>query len=342
MLYRKWTATRFQKRYTLLANLKKEQLMKKSIIITIAIALVLVTAVSLVACNAAFNPDKAITVIAREQSSGTREAFDKVVTDGTHYLNEKDENGKTVYRTTAKANVQSKTGTVLSAVQSDKQSIGYISLGSVNDSVKVVKVAGVAPSKQTVLDGTYKIQRPFVFMTNSKTELSARVADFMKYVKSNALEAICDSEDVGTIFLSDGAKRANAGKDAIEVGTYKKQSALPDGDKIVVRGSTSMEKLINAAAKAYASLCGVNASDVFDIQLEGSSVGRKAVESDNTGNVIGLSSAAVDKDGIDSFNICLDAVAVIVNKDNTSVEDLTLAELYKIYTGEITQFSQLG
>ena len=103
-----------------------------------------------------------------------------------------------------------------------------------------------------------------------------------------------------------------------------------------------MEKLINAAAKAYASLYGVNASDVFDIQLEGSSVGRKAVESDNTGNVIGLSSAAVDKDGIDSFNICLDAVAVIVNKNNTSVEDLTLAELYKIYTGEITKFSQLG
>ena len=68
--------------------------MKKSIIITIAIALVLVTAVSLVACNAGFNPDKAITVVAREQSSGTREAFDKVVTDGTHYLNEKDENGK--------------------------------------------------------------------------------------------------------------------------------------------------------------------------------------------------------------------------------------------------------
>jgi len=316
--------------------------MKKSIFITIAIALVAITAVSLVACNAGFNPDKDITVIAREQSSGTREAFDKVVTDGTHYLNEKDENGKTVFRTTSKANVQSKTGTVLSAVQSDKQAIGYVSLGSVNDSVKVVKVAGVVPSKQTVLDGTYKIQRLFVFMTTNKTELSARVADFMKYLKSDALEGICDSDEVGTIFLSDGAKRANAGKEAIAVGTYQKQATLPAGDKIVVRGSTSMEKLINAAAKAYASLYGVNASDVFDIQLEGSSVGRKAVEDDNSGNVIGLSSAAVDKDGIDSFNVCLDAVAVIVNKDNTSVEDLTLAELYKIYTGEITKFSQLG
>ncbi len=308
--------------------------MKKTIFIAIAIVLVLLTAVSLVACNAGFNPDKDITVIAREQSSGTREAFDKVVTDGTHYLNEKDENGKTVFCTTSKANVQSKTGTVLSAVQSDKQAIGYVSLGSVNDSVKVVKVAGVVPSKQTVLDGTYKIQRPFVFMTTNKTELSARVADFMKYLKSDALEGICDSDEVGTIFLSDGAKRANAGKEAIAVGTYEKQATLPAGDKIVVRGSTSMEKLINAAAKAYASLYGVNAIDVFDIQLE--------VEDDNSGNVIGLSSAAVDKDGIDSFNVCLDAVAVIVNKDNTSVEDLTLAELYKIYTGEITKFSQLG
>lgn len=316
--------------------------MKKSIFITIAIALVAITAISLVACNAGFNPDKNITVIAREQSSGTREAFDKVVTDGNHFLNEKDADGKTVFLTTSKANVQSKTGMVLSAVQSDKQAIGYVSLGSVDSSVKVVKVAGITPGKETVLNGTYAIQRPFVVMTSNKQALSARVDDFMKYLKSDALEAICDSADVGTIFLHDGDKRANAGKDAIAVGTFQKQSTLPAGDKIVVRGSTSMEKLINAAAKAYAALYDANASDLFDIQLEGSSVGRKAVEDDNSGNVIGLSSAAVDKDGIDSFNVCLDAVAVIVNKDNTSVDDLTLEQLFKIYTGEITKFSQLG
>ncbi len=316
--------------------------MKKSIFITIAIALVAITAISLVACNAGFNPDKNITVIAREQSSGTREAFDKVVTDGNHFLNEKDADGKTVFLTTSKANVQSKTGMVLSAVQSDKQAIGYVSLGSVDSSVKVVKVEGITPGKETVLNGTYAIQRPFVVMTSNKQALSARVDDFMKYLKSDALEAICNSDDVGTIFLRDGDKRANAGKDAIAVGTFQKQSALPVGDKIVVRGSTSMEKLINAAAKAYAALYDANASDLFDIQLEGSSVGRKAVENDNSGNVIGLSSAAVDKDGIDSFNVCLDAVAVIVNKDNTSVDDLTLEQLFKIYTGEITKFSQLG
>lgn len=341
-LYKFRAVLRKINRYDVIANLKRSSFMKKSIFITIAIALVAITAISLVACNAGFNPDKNITVIAREQSSGTREAFDKVVTDGNHFLNEKDADGKTVFLTTSKANVQSKTGMVLSAVQSDKQAIGYVSLGSVDSSVKVVKVAGITPGKETVLNGTYAIQRPFVVMTSNKQALSARVDDFMKYLKSDALEGICDSDDVGTIFLHDGDKRANAGKDAIAVGTFQKQSTLPAGDKIVVRGSTSMEKLINAAAKAYAALYDANASDLFDIQLEGSSVGRKAVEDDNSGNVIGLSSAAVDKDGIDSFNVCLDAVAVIVNKDNTSVDDLTLEQLFKIYTGEITKFSQLG
>ena len=316
--------------------------MKKSILITLAMILAVVSVASLSACGNEFNADKNITVVARELSSGTREAFDKVVTDGTHYLNEKDKDGNTVFRTTATASVLGKTGMVLSAVQSDKQAIGYVSLGSVDDSVKVVKVAGVLPSRESVLNGTYKIQRPFVVMTTSKTALSARAADFLTFLKSDKLQGICDSEEVGTIFLRDGAKRANAGKEPIGVGSFKKQATLPTGEKIVVRGSTSMEKLINAAAKEYAATYGVNASDIFDIQLEGSSVGRKAVESDNSGNVIGLSSAAVNKDGIDSFNVCLDAVAVVVNQANTIVSDLSLEQLYKIYTAEITKFNQLG
>ena len=110
--------------------------------------------------------EKNITVVVREQGSGTREAFDKVVTDGEHFLEEKDADGKKVYNTTANATQQTKTGTVLSSVASDKNAIGYISLGSLDDSVIVVSVDGVAPSGATVLDGTYKIQRPFVVMTN--------------------------------------------------------------------------------------------------------------------------------------------------------------------------------
>ena len=87
---------------------------------------------------------------------------------------------------------------------------------------------------------------------------------------------------------------------------------------------------------------GVKPEDVFDIQLEGSSVGRKAAENDTVGNVIGLSSAAVKQDNIDSFNVCLDAVAVIVNKENTAVSDLTLEQLYAIFSGKTTKFSELS
>ena len=212
-------------------------------------------------------------------------------------------------------------------------------MGSVNDTINVIKVNGVAPSEETVLSGEYKIQRPFVLMTKKGQNMTERAADFMNYLKSNASAA--HSESAGCIFLSDPAKRANEGAPAIAVTTFTKQATLPAGDKIVIRGSTSMEKFINSAAKGYADLYGVKAEDIFDIQLEGSSVGRKAVEDDTVGNVIGLSSASVKQDNIDSFNVCLDAVVVIVNKENTSITDLTLAQLYDIFSGKITKFSEL-
>lgn len=311
--------------------------MRKTITSLLAIVLTLSCVFSLAACG---NTEKNITVVVREQGSGTREAFDKVVTDGEHFLEEKDTNGKKVYNTTNTAVQQTKTGTVLSTVASDKNAIGYISLGSLNDSVKVVSVDGVVPSEATVLDGTYKIQRPFVVMTNANVTLNPITADFMNYLKSADTKA--HAETAGCIFLEDGAKRANEGSTPIEVGAYTKQASLPTGGKIVVRGSTSMEKFINAAAKAYADLYGVGAEEIFDIQLEGSSVGRKAVEDDTKGNVIGLSSASVNQADITSFNACLDAVVVIVHKDNADISGLTLKNLYDIFSGKVTKFSEIG
>lgn len=301
--------------------------------------LVLALLVSLPVLNSCSKQEKRISVIIREQGSGTREAFDTVVTDGVNYLEEKVD-GKKVYRCTQSAVTQTKTGLVLSAVASDENAIGYISLGSVNDTVSVVKVGGVAPSEQTVLDGSYSIQRPFVVMTRKGQALTARAADFLLFLKSGAADEL--AKTAGCIWLSDPARRANSGSEPIAVADYQKQSALPSGEKIVIRGSTSMEKLITAAAKAYAELYGVKAEDVFDIELEGSSVGRKAVEDDTVGNVIGLSSAAVNQANIDSFNLCLDAVAVVVNRSNTAVTDLTLAQLYNIFSGKVTKFSELG
>ena len=311
--------------------------MKKTMTSLLAIVLILSCVFSLAACTSA---EKFITVVVREQGSGTREAFDKVVTDGEHFLEEKDADGKKVYNTTNTAVQQTKTGTVLSTVASDKNAIGYISLGSLNDSVKVVSVDGVAPSEESVLDGTYKIQRPFVVMTNTNVTLNPVTADFMNYLMSADTKA--HAEAAGCIFLEDGAKRANEGSTPIEVTAYTKQTSLPAGGKIVVRGSTSMEKFINAAAKAYADLYGVGAEEIFDIQLEGSSVGRKAVEDDNKGNVVGLSSASVNQADTTSFNACLDAVVVIVHKDNAAISDLTLKNLYDIFSGKVTKFGDIA
>lgn len=312
--------------------------MKKLGTILLSGLLLITSAAGLTSCSE--SGEKNITVVAREQGSGTREAFDKVVTDGNGNFLQMKVNGKTVYNTTSSADLQKETGNVISKVASDENAIGYISLGSVNDTVKVVKVNGITPSSETVLDGSYAIQRPFVIMTNSTVELTDIAEDFLLYLKSDASETHANA--AGCIYLSDPAKRANEGETAIPVVEYEVKSALPEGGKIVVNGSTSMEKFITQAMSGYATLYGKTADELFTLDLQGSSVGKSAVENDKNGNVIGLSSAAVKEEGINSFNVCLDAVAVIVNNANDSVKDLTLAQLYDIFSGKITKFSEIA
>jgi len=283
--------------------------------------------------------EKNITVIARDQGSGTREAFDRVVTDGNGNYLEMKIDDKTVYKTTDKADLQKETGNVMSKVASDKNAIGYISLGSVNDTLKVVKVNGVAPSADTVLDGSYAIQRPFVIMTNSDATLTPVTADFLQYLKS--AEAKAHADNAGCVYLSKPEQRANAGETPIPVENYEVKSALPSGGVITVNGSTSMEKFIKSAMSSYAALYGKKANEIFTIDLQGSSIGKEAVKNDKNGNVIGLSSASVNEKGIDSFNVALDAVAVVVNNANTEINDLTLKQLYDIFSGKITKFSEI-
>ena len=309
--------------------------MKKLLTNLLSSFLLVTGAVGLTACGGEDN----ITVVAREQGSGTREAFDKVITDGNGNFLEMTVDGKKVYKTTSKADIQKETGNVMSKVASDKNEIGYISLGSVNDTIKVVNVNGVTPSSKTVLDSSYAIQRPFVIMTSSTVTHTDLAADFLLYLKSEASEK--HAEEAGCIYLSDETKRANEGETAIPVLEYEVKSSLPAGGKITVNGSTSMEKFIKKAMSGYATLYGRTADEIFTLDLQGSSVGKTAVQNDKNGNVIGLSSASVKEEGINSFNVCLDAVAVIVNNANEKVNDLTIAQLYDIFSGKVTKFSEI-
>ncbi len=289
------------------------------------------------ACGCKINQEKNITVIAREKGSGTREAFDKVITDGAGNFLEMKIDGKKVYKTTLTATELTKTSFVISSVANDKNAIGYISIGSLNDSVKAISVNGVEAKAETVLNGTYTIQRPFVIMTNITVAPTPRTADFLSYLYSDKAEEHANL--AGCIFLSEPTRRSAEGIPVIE---YVGHERLPAGEKIIVRGSTSVEKFITSAAKGYADHYGVNATDVFDIQLEGSSVGRKAVETDVSGNVIGLSSAFIEQENLKTFNVCLDAVAVIVNRANDRINNLTVEQLYDVYTGKITKFSEIA
>ena len=309
--------------------------MKKLLTNLLSSFLLVTGAVGLTACGGEDN----ITVVAREQGSGTREAFDKVITDGKGNFLEMKVDGKKVYKTTSKADIQKETGNVMSKVASDKNAIGYISLGSVNDTIKVVNVNGVTPSSKTVLDSSYAIQRPFVIMTSSTVTHTDLAADFLLYLKSEASEK--HAEEAGCIYLSDETKRANEGETAIPVLKYEVKSSLPAGGKITVNGSTSMEKFIKKAMSGYATLYGRTADEIFTLDLQGSSVGKTAVQNDKNGNVIGLSSASVEEEGINSFNVGLDAVAVIVNNANEKVNDLTIAQLYDIFSGKVTKFSEI-
>ena len=126
-----------------------------------------------------FDADQDITVISREDGSGTRGAFIELTG-----VEEKNADGKKVDNTTEAAAIQSSTNGVMTAVANDETAIGYISLGSLSNDVKAVTVGGVEASAETVKDGSYKIQRPFVFVTKDGTELSQTAQKFFDYATS--------------------------------------------------------------------------------------------------------------------------------------------------------------
>ena len=125
--------------------------------------------------------DAKINVITREDGSGTRKAFEEIVM------------GKET-KIQKSAIVQSSTEAVKQAVKQDPNAIGFISLANLDDSVKALKIGGVTPSEATVSDGTYKVQRPFLFLV--KGEAKGAVKEFIDWVLSPAGQAIVKSEKV--------------------------------------------------------------------------------------------------------------------------------------------------
>ena len=252
-----------------------------------------------------------ITVISREDGSGTRGAFTElmgIMVDD-------------VDNTTTSAEISQSTSVVLTTVAGNKNSIGYVSLGSLNDTVKAVKVDGVDATVENIKGGSYAVSRPFLVVTNDKlTDVSK---NFIKFILSKQGQDIIAEE--GYITIDDNAA------------DYETQKGIKG--KIVLAGSTSVSPVMQKLADAYKAIY----KDVtLEIQQTGSGAG---ITSTIEGACdIGMSSrdlkAEETAEGNEGTTIAMDGIAVVVNNEN-SVEDLTSEQIRQIFTGEVTDWSQV-
>ena len=261
-----------------------------------------------------FDADQDITVISREDGSGTRGAFIELTG-----VEEKNADGQKVDNTTEAAAIQSSTNGIMTAVANDETAIGYISLGSLNDSVKAVKVGGVAASAETVKDGSYTLARPFNIVTNGAATDPVAV-DFIAY---------CLSKD-GQALATEEGYVGSEGEDYT--------STQPEG-KITVGGSSSVSPLMEKLIEAYKT---VNPNAELELLTSDSTTGVSgALDGSYT---IGMASRELKdsetEGGAVATVLALDGIAVVVNPANT-VEDLTVDQIKGVYTGELTVWSDL-
>ncbi len=251
---------------------------------------------------------EAITVITREDGSGTRGAFVEltgVEADGED-------------QTTEEAVVANQTEAVITQVSGDPAAIGYISLGSLNDTVKALKVEGVEATPENVKNGTYTVARPFYIAT--KGEATGVAADFISFIMSKQGQEIVSD---GYIAVNDAA--------ADFTGTQ------PEG-KIVVAGSSSVTPVMEKLQEAYLEL---NPNATIEIQQTDSSAGMTAAI-DGTCD-IGMASRELKDSELAELTptqIAMDGIAVIVNQDN-ALDDITMDQIRQIYTGEVTDWADV-
>lgn len=261
---------------------------------------------------AKFDTSKTISVVTREEGSGTRDAF----TELTGVL-VKDGDNKTDNTTTSAVTINS-TEAVITNVKDNEAAIGYISLGSLNDTVKALKIGGVEATADNVKSGDYAVSRPFNIAY--KGELSDVAQDFVDYIMSSDGQKIVS--DNGYVTVSENA--AYSGK-------------KPSG-KISVAGSSSVSPVMEKLAEAYQK---VNTNAKVEIQTSDSSAGMQSAMGGTCD--IGMASRDLkdeEKSALKVETIAKDGIAVIVNNANTC-DDLTLDQVKSIYTGETTVWSDI-
>jgi phosphate transport system substrate-binding protein len=257
-----------------------------------------------------------ISVVAREDGSGTRSAFTEL------FKLEEEVNGEKVDTTTADAVVTNSTAVMLTTISGDARAIGYISLGSLNDSVKALDIDGVAATTANVKNGSYAIQRPFNLV--AKGQLSSVAQDFMDFILSSDGQAVIEENNY--VAVVDGAKPYTA--------------KPTTSGKIVVAGSSSVTPAIESLKEAYRAL---NPDVSIEVQTSDSSAGIKyAIDGICD---IGMASRELKDSetsaGLETTIIARDGIAVIVNK-GSSISALTSAQVKDIYSGTVGRWEDLA
>lgn len=292
--------------------------MKKTVSKTLAVvmSLTMLAGVATGCGSKSFDAKKNITIVSREDGSGTRGAFVELFG-----IEEKDANGEKVDRTIDSAQITNNTSVMMTTVSGNMYAIGYISLGSLNDTVKALKVDGVEASAANVKAGTYKIARPFniAYKDGSLSDVSQ---DFVDYIMSSEGQQIIT--DNGYISVDDSQPYSGS---------------KPSG-KIVVAGSSSVSPVMEKLKEAYMK---VNTGADIEIQTSDSTTGMTSA-ADGVCDIGMASRELKDSEtsaGLTSLAIALDGIAVVVNKDNPTT-DITSEQVKSIYTGETTTWENIA
>jgi len=260
-----------------------------------------------------FDAENDITVVARDAASGTRGAFHEL-------MKIKVKEGDTeVDKLVVGALEFDGTDKVITAVEGDKYGIGYISLGSVSERILAASVDGVEANIENVKSGKYAVARPFLLVTKG-TE-NDLVKDFISFTESVQGQKLVGEKN----YIP-----------SVENATEYKASGL--SGTIKVAGSTSVTPLMEKLQEVYKEL---NPNITFEMQSNGSSQGIKAAI-DGTYD-IGMSSRELkddEKSQLNEHTLAIDGIAVILNKENP-MTDISSENITKIYTGEITKWSEV-
>ncbi len=243
------------------------------------------------------SPSGQISVYSREDGSGTRGAFVELFG-----IEEKDASGEKVDMTTTSASITNSTSVMMTSVSGDERGIGYISLGSLNDTVKALKIDGAEATAENVKSGTYKIARPFNIAT--KDDVSDVTQDFINFIMSADGQKVI--EDNGYIAVEDSAA------------SY---TASGKSGKIVVAGSSSISPVMEKLSEAYKAL---NPDVTIEVQTSDSTTGMN-MATEGTCDIGMASRELKDSEisgGLKPTVIAQDGIAVIVNK-GASIDELS-------------------